>query len=234
MYKVIDLTGKKFNRLKVIKLAPKPWSGKDAEWICLCDCGVQKIVSGSHMKLGRIKSCGCLNREIVHGDCRRNNVAYEYRKWGEIKRYCYKPSSSKYKYIGAKGIIVCNRWLKSYQNFLEDVGRRPSPNHSLRRINNNGNYDPKNYKWIEKSSETNILECKIHKTTSCMAWFKDSSKKSGGNWKCLIENKRKCNEYYWEIMNDPKSQLKHNQNQTLIRLKKRIETLNERAETLYA
>lgn len=70
-----------------------------------------------------------------------------YRSWQAMKARCYDKNNEKYKDYGGRGIIVCDRWLNSFQNFLLDMGEKPSKNYSLDRKNNDGNYEPSNCKW---------------------------------------------------------------------------------------
>lgn len=77
----------------------------------------------------------------------------EQNAWSNMKTRCYNPNSANYKYYGARGITVCARWLKSFDYFLKDMGPKPTPQHSLDRINVNGNYTPKNCRWATQSQQ---------------------------------------------------------------------------------
>lgn len=90
----------------------------------------------------------CKGRNIVHGHAKANNRSPEWEAWKHMKSRCYNPNDEKYKNYGARGIIVCDEWKNSFQQFLCDMGIRPSIQHSIERDNVNGNYEPKNCRWV--------------------------------------------------------------------------------------
>lgn len=93
----------------------------------------------------------------------------EYRAWHGIKSRCYQPSTYAYKWYGARGIKICEKWKNDFLAFLSDVGCAPTPNHSIDRIDSNGNYEPGNCRWIpikeqQKNQTSNVyLEYKGQK-----------------------------------------------------------------------
>lgn len=112
-----------------------------------CDCGTKRIVTFQNLKSGRSQSCGCVKgAKVRHGDARKGNIAPEYACWQSMIRRCTSPTRHGYADYGGRGISVCDRWM-TYENFLADVGRRPSSHHSLEREDNDGNYEPTNCRW---------------------------------------------------------------------------------------
>jgi hypothetical protein len=152
MGKTLKIEGQKFNRLTAIKaLAPHPKTRR-IMWEFLCDCGGSIITSAVLVSRGETKSCGCLQKEKARAKALRENFRHggygtaEYAIWSGMKQRCFNPRSKHFKDWGARGITVCDRWL-SFPNFLSDMGFKPSPHHSIHRIDNDGNYEPSNCKW---------------------------------------------------------------------------------------
>lgn len=88
-----------------------------------------------------------------HGHCSIAGVSPEYRAWAAMRARCYRVTCKPYHYYGGRGITVCDRWRESFQNFLDDMGFRPSDKHSLDRINNSGNYEPNNCRWTTQKEQ---------------------------------------------------------------------------------
>lgn len=117
-------------------------------WLCQCDCGQIAIINRNSLRRGFTQSCGCRrrNRFRTHG-WRRTP---EYAAWTRMKNRCYNVKDRRYADWGGRGIRVCLKWRKSFPAFLTDVGRRPSPQHSIDRINNDGDYEPDNVRWATR------------------------------------------------------------------------------------
>lgn len=121
-----------------------------------CICGKEFKARIATVKQYKITSCGCKNKKCgPHG--REDYIApksSEYNAWIAMKARCYNPKLIAYKNYGGRGIIVCERWRNSYKNFLEDMGTKPTPKHSLdRHPNKNGNYEPGNCRWATSTQQ---------------------------------------------------------------------------------
>jgi hypothetical protein len=138
--------GQRFGRLVVI--AKDGTTIEGSHWLCQCDCGTTRAFSGSSLKRGIVRSCGCLRREVArttfttHGQ----SESAEFKIWMGILQRCTNPRNKAYPNYGKRGITVCERW-QFFENFYADMGARPSPDHSVDRVNNDGPYAPANCRW---------------------------------------------------------------------------------------
>jgi hypothetical protein len=157
---LIDMMGQRFGRLTVLEIAARAQrkTNPHTKWKCVCDCGKEVIVIGKDLRVGHTKSCGCLlednarNLFRTHGDAGKGFSTREYIAWSSMRGRCLNPNNGKYYRYGARGIKVCERW-DSYENFLMDMGKKPSPRHSLDRINVHGDYEPSNCRWLSPKGQ---------------------------------------------------------------------------------
>lgn len=157
----IDLTGKQLGALTVISRAPN--QGQSTMWNCICRCGKEVVARSSHLRAGRIISCGCLS----HENARKNFTTHGkkpkrlYGVWAGMKRRCNNPHDSSYPRYGGRGIKVCKEWSDSYEAFrdwaLENGydANAPKGKCTLDRIDNDRGYSPDNCRWVDVKVQAN-------------------------------------------------------------------------------
>lgn len=146
--------GTVFGRWTVLAPAKRDKHGRK-RFLCRCDCGVEKLVAGTYLRHGKSQSCGCLQRERAPGAPIKHGMAGtpEYRAWQQMRQRCSNRRHVEWRNYGGRGICVCKEWDQSFQAFYEHVGPRPSSQHSLDRIDNDGNYEPGNVRWATASEQ---------------------------------------------------------------------------------
>ncbi len=145
MHASIIQPGQTFGRLTIIERVANSKEGR-VRVKCSCKCGTVKDYALKQLKSGCSKSCGCINIERfrTHG----GTGTPEHGTWGAMNQRCYNTQNGYYHLYGGRGITVSPLWRHDFGAFLRDVGKRPSPTHSLDRFPNcNGNYEPGNVRW---------------------------------------------------------------------------------------
>lgn len=182
MPKKVNMLGLVFGKLTVIAETDQRSNDGKVKWLCSCQCGKDKIVCGKELRNGDTRSCGCLTATtkvrtvtpkrgratkpdkaprspkqvteprmaiVFHGLSKTS----EYHIWKAIKQRCCNPKNHAYKYYGARGIDLCERWLNSFENFIVDMGNKPEGPYSIDRRNNDLGYSPDNCFWATKMQQ---------------------------------------------------------------------------------
>ncbi len=176
MPKLIDLTGKSFGRLVVLHRSGYDNTGRIL-WMCECDCGTMVIIRGCDLRSVNSQSCGCLRTEKIrarltrHGHAKRKKKSRIYNTWIDMIKRCTNRNNIRYERYGGRGITVCERWINSFENFLEDMGEPPTNKHMIDRINNDKGYYYGNCRWatvIESNRNTSQNHLLTHEgVTKC-------------------------------------------------------------------
>ncbi|RLA42161.1 MAG: hypothetical protein DRQ64_00265 [Gammaproteobacteria bacterium] len=169
--------GDQFGRLTVVRVG-----GSYAS--CHCECGTEKEINKGSLRSGRTASCGCLNSELAsermaaqkttHGMSRSS----EYQVWGALVQRCTNPNNPNYPKYGGRGITVNPLWVESFEAFFQEIGARPSMQHSVDRIDNGQGYEPGNVRWATRSEQQrntrrNRLLTLGDKTQCMSAWAEE-------------------------------------------------------------
>lgn len=155
MSKLIDLTGQRFGRWTVIERAPAKVTGRQATtmWLCRCDCGNAKVVSGTNLKNGASKSCGCLSTELISKRSRIHAMSDTkiHYVWRGMKQRCTNPKHRGYPDYGGRGVTVCDEWLHNFQAFYNwAIVNGYKDGLSIDRIDNDKGYSPDNCRWVPR------------------------------------------------------------------------------------
>jgi hypothetical protein len=185
MSRKLDITGQRFGLLVVVQASPLRQSNGGCMWDCICDCGKTTTTAQWNLKNGGTKSCGCLK---AHNNFRHGKAATGmYDSWVSMIQRCTNPNSPAFEKYGKCGISVCERWLSSFKNFLEDMGERPEGT-SIDRIDPTGNYEPSNCRWANKTEQMYNQNLRNNNTSGKSGvYFREDRNK----WYARISKERK-------------------------------------------
>lgn len=186
-----DLTGKRFNRLTVIKLQERT-DRRRYMWLCKCDCGNEIVVSSDHLKSNHTRSCGCWNKDRIKKLNYKNglsNTKLHYAYHNMCNR-CMRKNNYEYKHYGGRGVVICDEWLgkNGFLNFSNwALSNGYEEGLQIDRIDNNKGYSPDNCRWSNRIQQANNKRNNVYVSVN-------------GEVDTVANMARKHNLNYWNLL----------------------------------
>lgn len=184
----ITTIGKRFNRLTVIGL-PIQLPGERIKVLCRCDCDKELYVNCLNLVHKNTKSCSCLMIDKLKQNVTKHGLSksHAYNTWVGMKQRCYNKNNPSYPDYGQRGIIVCDEWINSFETFILDMGKKPSINHSIERVNNNLGYSKNNCIWATRKVQNSNKRSSLYftyngKTQTLNDWSEETEIKVDTLW----------------------------------------------------
>lgn len=150
----IQMEGRRYGYWTVVEYLGPNLNGQSC-YRCQCDCGTIRVVVAQPLRTGRTISCGCQKADTIavkmlrDGKAKTKDWTPEYRAWVSMRSRC---RNNKALYVD-RGITVCERWMLSFQAFMDDMGPIPVKGYTLDRIDNDKGYEPGNCRWTDAQTQ---------------------------------------------------------------------------------